>query len=89
MCLHHAACSHGGIGVLLGAKECREKRDVAAAGVVLEGGLAAQGLDDVTVGLVPPGGAVLHQAQHSFKVAIGRGGLHRCPGLGVADVGVG
>ena len=60
----------------------------SAAGGSLEGGLAAQGLDDIAVSLVAPGGTVLHQAQHGFKVAIGRRGLHCCPGLGVADVGV-
>ena len=60
----------------------------SAAWELLEGGLAAQGLDDIAVSLVTPGGPMLNQAQHSFKVAIGRGGLHCCPGLGVADVGV-
>lgn len=39
----------------------------------LEGGFAAQGLDDVTVSLVAPGGPMLNQAQHSLKVTVGRG----------------
>ena len=56
--------------------------------VVLEGGFAAQGFDDVAVSLVAPGGAMLHQAQHRLKVAVGRGRLHCSPGLAVADVRV-
>ena len=54
----------------------------------LEGGLATEGLDDVTVSFVTPGGSMLHQPQHRLKVAVGRSGLHCCPRLGVADVGV-
>lgn len=60
-----------------------------SSGCSLEGGLAAQGLDDIAVSLVAPGCAMLHQAQHCLKVPIGRCGLHSGPGLGVADVGVG
>ena len=59
------------------------------SGGSLEGGLAAQGLDDIAVSLVAPRGAMLHQAQHCLKVPVGRGRLHSGPGLGVADVGVG
>lgn len=46
---------------------------------LLESGLAAQSLDDITVSLVTPGGAMLHQAQHCLKMAIGSSRLHCCP----------
>lgn len=39
---------------------------------LLEGGFATEGLDDITVSFVAPGGSMLHQAQHRLKVAVGR-----------------
>lgn len=42
-------------------------------GCLLEGGLATEGLDDITVSFVAPGGSMLHQTQDRLKVAVGRG----------------